>query len=123
MSEKTILQFETYLFGLKESKKGIINIPKEYYELTNERLKITKQGVITKDIKDIELYKIQDINVKQKLTDKALGVGDIEIISSDTNNPVLLLKRIKDPHDVREKIRAAVKEARRNEGIVYKREV
>lgn len=123
MSEKTILKFETYMFGIKENKKGIINIPKEYYELTNERLKITKQGVITKDIKDIELYKVQDINVKQKLTDKALGVGDIEIISSDTNNPVILLRRIKNPHEIREKIREAVKEARRSEGVVYKRDV
>lgn len=123
MSEKTILEFETYLFGLKESKKGVLNIPKEHYELTDERLKITKQGVLTKDIKDIELFKIQDINVKQKLTDKALGIGDIEIISSDMSDSNIILKRIKNPHDVREKIRAAVKGARRDEGILYKRDV
>ena len=123
MSEKTILKFETYLYGIKDSGGGALKIPKTYYELTNERLKITKQGIMTKDIKDIELFKVKDINVKQNFKDKLLGIGDIEIVSSDASDPTIVLKRIKDPHNVREKIRAAVREARRAEGVLFKREI
>lgn len=118
MAEEKLLEFETYLFGLKGNKEGFLNIPTEHYELTNERLKITKQGMISKNLKDIELYKIKDIQVTQKLKDKMLGVGDIEITDADNNK--INLNRIKDPHEIREKIRSAAKAAREAEGVSYR---
>lgn len=116
--EETLLEFETYLFGLKGNKEGFLKVPTERYELTNERLKINKQGVISKTLKDIELYKIKDIQVTQKMKDKVLGVGDIKITDSENNK--IILNRIKDPHEVREKIRSAAKAAREAEGVSYR---
>ncbi|KAA0565327.1 PH domain-containing protein [Bacillus sp. CH30_1T] len=121
--EKTILEFENYLFGLKGNKQGIIKMPKEYYELTNERLKVTKQGMITETKSDIELYRIKDITVKQKMKDKVMDVGDIEIISTDSSDPVLVLKQVKSPNEVREKIRAATKEAKDLVGVSYRQDL
>jgi uncharacterized membrane protein YdbT with pleckstrin-like domain len=121
--EKTILEFENYLFGLKGNKQGLIKIPKEYYELTNERLKVTKQGMITETKSDIELYRIKDITVKQKMKDKVMDVGDIEIISTDSSDPVLVLKQVKSPNDVREKIRTATKEAKDLVGVSYRQDL
>lgn len=93
--EKILLEFTTYMFGLEGKTKGSVSIPTENYKLTTERLLIEKQGIITKTRDEIELYKIKDIAVKQKLKDKMLNVGDIEIISSDESTPSLNLKRIK----------------------------
>jgi len=118
--EKTILEFETYLFGIKGNKEGFLKIPTERYELTNERLKITKQGVMTESKSDIELYAIKDITVVQKLKDKMMDVGDIEIISSDASTPKVVLKRIKGPNDIREQIRRAAKDARDTAGVTYR---
>ncbi|KIO62119.1 hypothetical protein B4065_3339 [Caldibacillus thermoamylovorans] len=116
--EKTILEFETYLFGIKGNDSGLIKIPREKYELTNERLKITKQGVIAESKSDIELYKVKDITVIQKLKDKVMDIGDIEIMTAD--NTKHILKRIKSPYDVRETIRNAAKEAREAVGVTYR---
>lgn len=116
--EKTILEFETYLFGIKGNDSGLIKIPREKYELTNERLKITKQGVIAESKSDIELYKVKDITVIQKLKDKVMDIGDIEIMTVD--NTKHILKRIKSPYDVRETIRNAAKEAREAVGVTYR---
>ncbi|OLS39122.1 PH domain-containing protein [Bacillus sp. MRMR6] len=118
--EKTLLEFETYLFGLKGNKEGFLKIPTERYELTNERLKIAKQGLMTATKNDIELYRIKDITVMQKLKDKIIDVGDIEIISTDASSPKLVLKRIKNPNDVREKIRSAARDAREAAGVSYR---
>ena len=118
--ERTLLKFETYMFGLKGNKKGLIKIPQEYYELTTERLRITKQGMITETRNDIELFKIKNITVYQKMKDKLIDVGDIEIISADESNPKIILKRIKNPHDIREKIRDAAKKARAAAGVTYR---
>jgi len=121
--EETILEFESYLFGIKGNKEGFLKIPKDHYVLTNERLKISKQGMMTETKSDIDLYKIKDISVKQKLKDKIVDIGDIEIISSDAGDPRITLKNIKGPHDVREKIRSAAKEAREIAGVEYRQDI
>ncbi|MFS0785893.1 PH domain-containing protein [Shouchella sp. 1P09AA] len=123
MEETIIVEFETHLFGIKGNQKGVLKIPKEYYTLTNERLKVSKQGMMTSTKTDIDLYKIKDINVIQKFKDKAMNLGDIEIISSDSSHPKLMLKKIKDPHTVREQIRTASRESRKEEGVSYRQDV
>ncbi|WP_416149413.1 PH domain-containing protein [Salipaludibacillus sp. HK11] len=123
MAEETILEFENHLFGIKGKKEGFLKIPKEFYTLTNERLKISKQGMMTETKSDIELFKIKDISVNQKMKDKMMDLGDIVIISSDASDPELTLKKIKGPHDVREKIRSAAKEARESAGVAYRQDV
>lgn len=123
LAEQTILEFENHLFGIKGNKEGLLKIPKEYYTLTNERLKIVKQGVVTQTKSDVELFKIKDISVKQKMKDKVMDLGDINIISSDASDPELTLKKVKGPHDVREKIRSAAKEARESAGVAFRQEV
>lgn len=123
MAEETILEFENHLFGIKGKKEGFLKIPKEFYTLTNERLKISKQGMMTETKSDIELFKIKDISVNQKMKDKVMDIGDIVIISSDASDPQLTLKKIKGPHDVREKIRSAAKEARETAGVAYRQDV
>lgn len=123
MAEKTIIEFENHLFGIKGKKEGFLKIPKEFYTLTNERLKISKQGVLTETKSDIELFKIKDISVTQKTKDKLMDIGDIEIISADSKDPNITLKRIKGPHEIREKIRAAAKEARDVAGVAYRQDI
>lgn len=120
MEEKTLLEFETYMFGIRGNRDGFLKIPQEYYELTTERLRITKQGMITETRDDIELFKIKDITVHQKMKDKLMDVGDIEIISADESSPKIVLKRIKSPHEVREQIRAAAKKAREAAGVTFR---
>lgn len=52
-----------------------------------------------------------------------MSLGNIEIISSDVSDAVLILKNIKDPHNVREAIRNAAKKARQEAGVSYRQEV
>ena len=118
--EKTIVEFENHLFGIKGNKEGFLKIPKTYYTLTNERLRVKQQGVITETRSDIELFKIKDMTVRQKTRDKLMNIGDIEIISADESDPKLTLRRIKDPHEIREKIRSAAMKARDKAGVAFR---
>lgn len=122
-AEETILEFSTYLFGLEGKKKGFVNMPTENYKLTNERLLIEKQGVVSKNRDEIELYSVKDIVVDQGIKDKLMKVGDIKIIGSDESTPTIILKRIKDPNEVKESIRRAVMNARKEVGISYRRDI
>ncbi|NYT02302.1 MAG: PH domain-containing protein, partial [Methanosarcinales archaeon] len=66
------------------------------YILTNERLKISS-GRIGKKHEEIELLRIKDVKVKQSLSDRAQGIGNIEILSTDETTPKIVLKDVKDP--------------------------
>lgn len=120
MTEKVIIEFETEIMGIDSGQAKKFRLPKEYYTLTNERLKIKKQGLVTQELKDIELFKVKDINVKQSFTDKIRKVGTLEIISADESDPVIKLRSIKHPHEIREKIRDATKQARETAGVSYR---
>jgi len=81
------------------------------YILTNQRLRI-ETGIISRDIEEIELYRIQDTAVEQNMLDRSLGIGIITIVSSDERSPSLTLPKIARPRELREKIRV-LSEARR----------
>lgn len=127
-SEKELLQFSTYMFGMENQKKNIggkfdLTLPKENYIITSERLIIEKQGIVSKKREEIELYTIKDINVKQGMKEKLLKIGDIEIISKDVSTPVVVIKRIQNPANVREALRAAVRDLKKDMNVSYRQEL
>ena len=82
------------------------------YQITTERVRIVR-GLLGKDRDDIELIRIQDIDFKQNVTERALGVGDIIIRSADPSMPKAVLNNIKDPEQVHETLRRAMLNARK----------
>jgi hypothetical protein len=60
--------------------------------------------VIRKKEEQIELIRIKDIELIQGLKDRALGVGDINIISTDEGDPRLKLVDVKNPGEVKDLI-------------------
>lgn len=125
--EQTILEFQTYMFGMENKKSAFgkfeLSIPQFRYILTSQRLIIEKVGVMTKQRDEIELFRVSDIIVNQGLKEKLAGIGDIEILSTDKSTPILSIKRIKNPYDVKERIRQAVMALKNNMNINYRQEI
>lgn len=122
MKEDTLLEFSTFLFGMEDKKaniaKGIdLSLPRENYTLTYQRLLIEKQKLTTSR-NEIELPEITKIDVKQGLKEKVMGVGDITIETSDNSNTIL--KRIKNPFEIKDAIRKAVKACTLRNNIEYR---
>ncbi len=83
-----------------------------HYQITTERVRIIR-GLLGKDRDDIELIRIQDIDFKQSLSERALGVGDIIIRSADPSMPKAVLNNVKQPEQVHEILRRAMLNARK----------
>lgn len=120
--EKTLLEFSTYLFGMEDKKKSLgkgidLSLPRENYKLTNQRLLIEKQG-ITKKRDEIELVDINKIEVKQGLKEKMMGAGDINLDLEDGSTRTL--KRIKEPFEIKDKIRKEVKLVKLRNNIEFR---
>lgn len=91
----------------------------EFYTLTNDRLKIIK-GFLGRNIENFELVRIQDIDFKQSISERALGIGDIQIRGHDTSDPFITLRNVHDPEQVYEILRKAWLEARKRHGLQFR---
>lgn len=81
------------------------------YTLTNERLMVTS-GIITRHQDNLELYRVRDYCVKQPILLRMLGLGNLELLTSDTMTPNVIIPAIQDVEGVREKLRTSVESAR-----------
>lgn len=93
-----------------------------HYKITSERVRIT-EGLLGKDREDIELVRVQDIDVTQSLTERALNIGDIHIRSHDKSRPEVILNNVSNPLEVHELLRRAIQKARKKYNVTYREEM
>jgi hypothetical protein len=91
----------------------------ESYIITSERIKIVR-GLLSRGVENFELIRIQDIDMKQGLNERILGIGDIVIRGQDPSNPEIILRNIPKPNDVYELLRRAWLDARKRYGLQFR---
>lgn len=93
-----------------------------YYTITDERIRIT-EGFLGKARENVELIRVQDVDYSQTFSERILNLGDINVRSHDSSNPLITLKNIKDPEQVYEILRRAVLHARKKHNFTYREEM
>lgn len=98
---------------LWQDRKRYFGLPLSFtrYFLSEDRLFI-EQGLLNIKADEILLYRVRDIDLSMKLTQRLFGVGTVCVHSSDQSMPHLDLKNIKDPRSVKELIHRSVEEAK-----------
>lgn len=86
------------------------------YVLTNQRL-IIISGIISKNVDEIELFRIIDSSAEQSLIDIWANIGTIYVNSTDLTGRIRMVK-IPNPHFVRDSMRQAYTLARQKKGTV-----
>lgn len=86
------------------------------FRLTSERL-IEQYGVFTRIRQNLELYRVKDLAASETFFEHMAGCGTIVIESSDRSTPVLVVRAVKDPHQVKDIIRIAVEQQRVLKGV------
>jgi hypothetical protein len=93
-----------------------------YYRVTSERIHIS-EGLFGKTHHNIELIRIQDMDYSQSFSDRLLNLGDIKIYSHDPNSPTFSLMNIKEPKEVYNLLRRAVRDARKEQKMTFQEEM
>ena len=91
----------------------------ENYTITTERIKITK-GLLARNVENFELIRIQDIDYKQGVTERMVGVGDINIRGQDASEPQVVLRNVSNPEEVYNVLRKAWMDARKRYGLQFR---
>ena len=96
---------------------NIVSVSRLYtrYTLTTERLKVTK-GFFSKSVVEIELFRVKDTKVEQSFLNRLVGIGHIDVISSDQTGRIKLTNLPKALQR-REEIMRLSNEARERKGI------
>ena len=98
---------------LWNDRKRYFGLPISFtkYSLSDDRL-FLEQGIFNLKTDDVLLYRVRDIDLNMKLTQRMFGVGTVCVHSSDQSMPHLELKNIKQPREVKEMIHKCVEEAK-----------
>ena len=94
---------KTNVKKLWSDKKRILGMPISFttYSLSDDRLFVDK-GLVRLQSDEILLYRVRDLSVSHTLGQRIFGVGSIIVQSSDKTSPVLEIRNIKTPFDVKE---------------------
>ena len=94
---------------LWSDRKRFLGMPLSFtrYALSEDRLFLSVGFLSLRD-DELLLYRVRDINTKRTLWQRIFGVGTVTIMSSDTTQPTLMLRNIKDPLGVKELIHQQV---------------
>jgi membrane protein YdbS with pleckstrin-like domain len=86
------------------------------YELTTERLK-TSEGVFSKVTDTLELYRVKDLETQQSFLYRLVGIENVQLNTSDTSSPFVLINAIPSAVGLADKIRNQVEAIRTQKGV------
>lgn len=73
------------------------------YHLSEDRI-FCEKGLLNLHEEEILLYRVRDLELKRSLGQRIFGVGSVMVHSSDKTMPILELKNIRNPKEVKELI-------------------
>lgn len=98
---------------LWKDRKRRFGLPLSFtrYRLSEDRL-FCEKGFLNIKSDEVLLYRVRDLQLNMKLTQRIFGVGTICVISSDKSIPHLDLVNVHAPREVKELIHRSVEEAK-----------
>ena len=96
-----------------KDRKRYLGLPLSFtrYSLSEDRLFLSVGFLNIKD-DEVLLYRVRDLQLTLKLTQRIFGVGTICVVSSDKSVPHLDLVNVKNPREVKELIHRSVEAAK-----------
>ena len=94
-----------------QDRKRFLGMPLSFtrYMLSEDRLFLSK-GLLSVQDDEILLYRVRDISTSRSLFQRLFGVGTVTVLSSDKTCPTLVMKNIRDPLAVKERLHKSVEE-------------
>jgi uncharacterized membrane protein YdbT with pleckstrin-like domain len=86
------------------------------YEVSNQRIRV-RQGVFSRRTDSLELYRVKDASFVQPFVMRLVGIGNVEVETSDSTTPVLVVRGVPDADRLREQILKAVDVVRDRKGV------
>lgn len=87
------------------------------YRLSTRTIDV-ESGVLTRRIETLQLWRVRDVEFVQSISERALGVARIRVVTHDTTNPELWLVGLTDAQRVFEDLKRACELAAQQRNVV-----
>jgi membrane protein YdbS with pleckstrin-like domain len=104
------------VFALVHIVWAYVSLHAVQYVVTSQRVRVIS-GIFSKDISEIELFRVKDTMAHQSFLLRLFGLGTITILSGDERMPRLVLTGIPGALDLRERLRQEVMVLRQRFGV------
>jgi membrane protein YdbS with pleckstrin-like domain len=86
------------------------------YVITSQRVRVIS-GLFSKDVQEIELFRVKDTAARQSFLLRLFGLGTITVLSGDEGHPRLVLNGVPRALEMRERLRQDVLTLRQRFGV------
>lgn len=102
----------------RERKRNFLGLPWTFtvYGFSEDRLYV-KTGVLNTREDEIRLYRITDIGLSRSLWQRIMGMGSIQIFSSDQSMGDFALVNIKNSEEVKEQLSQLIEKERESKRV------
>jgi membrane protein YdbS with pleckstrin-like domain len=97
---------------------GLIWLGILHWRRKSIRYKITERtidyelGVLTRRVETLQLWRVQDLDLRQTLMDRLLGVAEIRIFTKDASDPEIVLRGLPASREIFEALKNAAELSR-----------
>jgi uncharacterized membrane protein YdbT with pleckstrin-like domain len=81
------------------------------YGITSERLRVTT-GILTKDMRELELYRVQETSIHQPFYLRVFGLADVRVTIADPEKTTVVIHAIPRASELRESLRECIETMR-----------
>lgn len=101
-----------------EGRRHILWFPFTFdkYRIANGRI-YCQHGLLSQQEHECLIYRVLDISLTRSLGNRICGTGTVVMKTTDSTDPVLTLKNIKDSHRVKEMLSDLIESERQKKGI------
>ena len=77
------------------------------YRLYPDSLEL-QTGLIARNVDNLQFFRVRDLRLRQSLLGRLLGVGDVDVTSTDQTTPHLTIRGVANPRAVYDALREGV---------------
>ena len=87
------------------------------FKLTSRRIEI-ESGFLARQVDTLELWRVRDVEFRQSVIDRLLGVSSIFITAHDGSFPALEIRGVPGDRSIYDRLMTAVMQARQQRGVM-----
>lgn len=103
--------------GLFYVVRAMIRVAAVNYRIDDTRVEV-ERGLVRRKVDNLDLWRVKDIRFRQGVFQRMLGLGDVELDSTDVSDETLVLRGLPDGRRIYDQLRDSIDAARKARGVV-----
>lgn len=97
--------------------QAFIQLKYTLYTVTARRIQV-ERGWLSKKVDQIDFLRVRDVELRQGIVERLLGIGNIIVIARDATDPVFSLRGMHEPRALYDRIQQEALDAIRQRGVI-----